>query len=205
MKITRKDGEKHGVKMLVFDCMTSDEFENQYCPDIYTDRRKHLDQIFDCTDHTYKYFTKLPVLYAGNDTSMIIKLLNEAISNNEEGIMINLADALYEFKRTSSLLKVKMMKTLDLEIVDYEEGNNSNKGKLGAFIVRYKDGNLIKVGSGYSKELREEVWKDPESYIGKIIEVQYFEETENQNGGKSLRFPVFNDFRDPGDKNVADY
>jgi DNA ligase-1 len=31
--------------------------------------------------------------------------------------------------------------------------------------------------------------------IGKIVEVQYFEETTNADGGISLRFPVFKDFR----------
>ena len=46
-----------------------------------------------------------------------------------------------------------------------------------------------------SKALREQVWQNPEEYIGLTIAVQYFEETQNQQGGKSLRFPVFIDFR----------
>jgi DNA ligase-1 len=39
--------------------------------------------------------------------------------------------------------------------------------------------------------------------IGKIIEVQYFEETTNADGGISLRFPVFKDVRT--DKLEADF
>jgi DNA ligase-1 len=39
--------------------------------------------------------------------------------------------------------------------------------------------------------------------IGKIVEVQYFEETSNADGGLSLRFPVFKDFRP--DKLEADF
>ena len=66
---------------------------------------------------------------------------------------------------------------------------------LGAFLVRYKEGNIVKVGSGFSKELRQEIWKNPDAYIGKVISVQYFEETVNQQGGISLRFPVYLDFR----------
>ena len=27
--------------------------------------------------------------------------------------------------------------------------------------------------------------------MGKIVEIQYFEESENQSGGLSLRFPVY--------------
>ena len=108
--------------------------------------------------------------------------------------MINICDAPYEFRRTNALLKCKKMKDVDLPIIDVEEGSNSNAGKLGAFIVDYK-GNRVKVGSGFSKELREEIWKHPEDYVGRTIAVQYFEETTNQQGGVSLRFPVFLDFR----------
>lgn len=211
MMITRKDGEKHGVKMLVFDGMLADEFEAQSCLTPYFVRRKNLLNWFVGDDKAttaeansgHKYFSLLPILYAGSDTSKITSWLNYNISHGEEGVMINILNAPYNFKRTSDLLKVKKMQTLDLEITGYEEGTNSNKNKLGAFLVRYKDGNIVKVGSGYSKELREEVWKDPASYVGKIIEVQYFEETQNQNGGISLRFPVFIDFRT--DKSEPDF
>lgn len=209
MMITRKDGEKHGVKMLVFDCMTAEEFESQNCLTPYYERRNNMMKWFGGgksleeinKDHTY--FSLLPILYQGTDKAKITEWLNYNIAHGEEGVMINIVTAPYDFKRTSNLLKVKKMQTLDLEIIGYEEGTNSNAGKLGAFLVRYRDGNIVKVGSGYSKELREEVWKDPLSYLGKIIEVQYFEETMNQNGGISLRFPVFIDFRT--DKSEPDF
>ena len=191
MKITRADGEKHGIKMLVFDYMTAEEFENQSCDKTYNQRRLELEKIMN---YNNKYFEVLPVLYKGKDTSKITELLSKAIENNEEGLMINITNAKYDFKRTNSLLKVKKMKDIDLSIIGYEEGTNSNKNKLGAFIVDYK-GNNLKVGSGFSKELREEIWKHPEDYIGITISIQYFEETENAEGLKSLRFPVFIDFR----------
>lgn len=192
MKITRKDGEKHGVKMLVFDAMTTDQFEAQNCPSTYAERRVVLNNIFS---KKFTYFNLLPILYQGNDTNEITKWLNYNISQGEEGVMINMINDSYKFKRTDSLLKVKKMHDLDLEVIGYEEGSGANLGMLGAFLVRYKDGNTVKVGSGFTKELRQEIWKDPESYIGKIISVQYFEETNNANGGLSLRFPVFLDFR----------
>lgn len=240
MKITRKDGEKHGVKMLVFDCMKAEEFRKQHCETPYLIRRGDLlawfgqhyieeclandaefdkynfprgwserndleaynEYMFKSRNHMieflntkYVYFNILPILYEGKDTSKITEWLNYNINHGEEGVMINILNAPYNFKRTNDLLKVKKMQTLDLEITGYEEGDGKFSGMLGAFYVRYKDGNTVKVGSGISKALREEIWRNPESYIGKIIEVQYFEETTNQGGGISLRFPVFNDFR----------
>ena len=61
------------------------------------------------------------------------------------------------------------------------------------------------MGSGLTKEQRIEIWNNQEDYLGVMVEIQYFEETTNQNGGKSLRFPVFKTFRydkTPDDANV---
>jgi DNA ligase-1 len=145
----------------------------------------------------------LPLLYVGEDTSKITEILEEEVANGEEGVMINDYNALYEFKRTNSLLKVKKMQTMDLEIIGFEEGDGRLAGTLGAVLVRYKNGNVVKVGSGFSDQLRKEIWQNRDSHLGTICEVQYFEETTNADGGESLRFPIFKDFRH--DKINADY
>ncbi|MDY2735826.1 ATP-dependent DNA ligase [Intestinibacter sp.] len=201
MKITRADGEKHGVKMLVFDGMPVADWKTQYCPLSWSARRKTLEIIF--TKDTYVYFELLPVLYQGTDTSKITELLDAEIARKQEGVMINICDAKYDFKRTNSLLKVKKMNTLDLQIIGFEEGSGRLTGTLGAILVRYKDGNVVKVGSGFTDGLREEIWKNQGKYLDTICEIQYFEPTTNQDGGKSLRFPIFKDFRT--DKTEADF
>jgi DNA ligase-1 len=193
MKITRSDGEKHGLKMLVFDAMSAEEFKKQDCKFDYVTRRADAELML--TAAQFKYFELLPILYAGDDTARILELLDEAIANQEEGVMINICDAKYEFGRTWNLMKVKKMNTLDLEIVGYEEGAGRLAGTLGAIHVRYKNGNIVKVGSGFTDELRTLIWVEPSDFIGKIVEIQYFEESTNADGGISLRFPVFKDFR----------
>ena len=201
MKITRADGEKHGVKMLVFDGMPVADWKTQYCPLSWSVRRKTLEIIF--TKDTYVYFELLPVLYQGTDTSKITELLDAEIARKHEGVMINICDARYDFKRTNSLLKVKKMNTLDLQIIGFEEGSGRLTGTLGAILVRYKDGNVVKVGSGFTDWLREEIWKNQGKYLNAICEVKYFEPTTNADGGESLRFPIFKDFRT--DKTEADF
>lgn len=193
MKITRSDGDKHGLKMKVFDILTYAEWINQKCEHTYDQRRMLLNNLGYC--YRSSYFELLPELYRGTDTSKILELLEEAIANKEEGVMINICDAMYEFGRTWNLMKVKKMNTLDLEVVDYEEGSGRLAGTLGAIHVRYKDGNIVKVGSGFSDELRRQIWSHEVMIVGKIVEIQYFEETTNADGGISLRFPVFKDFR----------
>lgn len=193
MKITRADGEKHGLKMKIFDILTYEEWVNQKCEHTYDQRRMLLNNLGYC--YCSSYFELLPELYRGTDASKILELLEEAIANKEEGVMINICDAPYEFGRTWSLMKVKKMNTLDLEIVGFEEGSGRLAGTLGAILVRYKDGNFVKVGSGFSDDLRETIWQNQAAICGAICEIQYFEETTNADGGKSLRFPVFKDFR----------
>lgn len=193
MKITRSDGEKHGLKMLVFDAMTATEFKAQNCKFDYVTRRADAELML--TAHQFTFFELLPILYIGNDTSKILELLDEAIANQEEGVMINICDAKYEFGRTWNLMKVKKMNTLDLEVIGFEEGEGRLAGTLGAILVRYKNNNIVKVGSGFSDDLRDQIWEYQTHYSGKIVEIQYFEETTNADGGISLRFPVFKDFR----------
>jgi DNA ligase-1 len=201
MKITRSDGEKHGLKMKCFDAMYIDEWKNQKCTHDYIERRALLNHLLTSAPHTY--FELLPELYRGSDTSKVLEFLEEAIANQEEGVMINICDAPYEFGRTWNLMKVKKMNTLDLEIVGFEEGSGRLAGTLGAILVRYKDGNLVKVGSGFSDRLRAEIWRTRGDFLGKICEIQYFEESTNADGGVSLRFPIFKDFRP--DKLEADF
>lgn len=202
MKIVRtKDKEKHGIKMLVFDYMNVDEFKSQYCKYGYSTRRAGVELLFH--QEEFKFFELLPILYVGEDTSMITTLLDEQVAADEEGIMINIYDATYEFKRTNNLLKCKKMDTLDLEVIGFEEGSGRLAGTLGAILVRYKEGNVVKVGSGFSDSMRSEIWANQSDWLGSICEIQYFEETRNADGGISLRFPVFKSRRT--DKFEADF
>ena len=193
MKITRKDGEKHGVKMKFFDAMSAEDFRNQKCDLTWEQRRAIATNL--ALNNEFTFFELLPLLYKGSDTSVIAEFLDRAIADDQEGIMINICDAPYEFKRTTNLLKVKKMQTMDLEIIGFEEGSGKYKDTLGAILVRYKNGNIVKVGSGFTDWLRSEIWNNRNKYQGMVSEIQYFESTTNDDGGESLRFPIFKDFR----------
>lgn len=210
MKISRKDGIKHGLKMLVFDWLPISDFKKQYSTIPYCSRRIEAMKLLRNSDGSNRltYFELLPVLYYGNDTSKISEILKEQVAAGNEGIMLNVGSAPYRFKRSSDLLKVKLMNDLDLEVIGFEEGTNRHAGRLGALIVNYK-GFAVKIGSGFSDELRDEIWQNKNTYLGRLAVVQYFETTTATTGpnkGKeSLRFPVFIDFRDSWDKNTPDF
>lgn len=202
MKISRADGPKHGLKMICFDAMYIDEWKSQECTHDYLERRMLLDGLFSTHQHTY--FEVLPVLYKGTDTSKITELLDRMVAQGSEGIMVNLCEGKYEFKRTNNLLKCKKFSDADLQIIGFEEGTGRLRGTLGAILVRYKGGNIVKVGSGFSDEQRAEIWADTSKVLNKVCTVKYFEESTNsKDQSVSLRFPTFVSIRT--DKFEADF
>ena len=74
-------------------------------------------------------------------------------------------------------------------MVDTLTNTEVEEDMLSAVIIEHK-GNTVRVGSGFSIEQRREFHSDPSKILGKVITVQYFEESKNQNGEYSLRFPV---------------
>lgn len=187
-KIVRKDDCKTGINLVVFDMVTTKEWDERSSEDTYKARRRKYRNLTDKCQH----IEKVPLLYIGKDTSKIKELLDKVTSGDcsQEGLMINLTNAKYQFKRTKSLLKVKRMNDCDLRVIDVQEGKGKYEDMLGALVVEYK-GNTINVGSGLTESLRESFWNDKDNLIGRVIKVQYFEETQDVNGNKSLRFPVF--------------
>lgn len=192
-QVVRRDGDKKGVTFYVFDVLRVEDFEKQKCEVPYELRRSMLEEEFKFLDHV----TPLPALYKGDDTQRIFDLLELVRKQEKEGVMVNVDSAYYEFKRTRNLLKVKAMQDVDLSITGFEEGSGRLSGTLGRINVDYK-GNTLGVGGGFSDEQRKWFWENKDSLIGRVISVQYFEETQNANGGLSLRFPVFKELREEG-------
>jgi DNA ligase-1 len=114
-----------------------------------------------------------------------------------EGVMLR-ADEAYKGKRSKDLLKVKKFFDNEYEVIDTEmgpfryvlDGKEHEETMLSCITIEHKK-HKVRVGSGFSIEQRQEFYKNPKKILGKIITVQYFEETKNQDGGISLRFPTF--------------
>lgn len=195
MKVARKKGEKRNLEFHVFDCIELDGFNKGYDPTPCIERKQKVSNLIK----NKKWLIEVPALYIGKDTNMITKLLDEAISNNQEGIMINIANSGYSCKRSKDILKVKRMTSYDLRIVGFEEGSGNFKSMLGAALVDLRGENIVGVGSGWTIEDRQEIWRNQDKYLGRILEVQFFEESvDSKTGLPSLRFPVAKCIREEG-------
>lgn len=192
--IAKKDVEKTGLIYTVFDALPTKSFiEDNYNVE-YFKRKKTLDEVYLPVEKQSKFLKVVETLYIGRDEEKIQKLFNEVRKQQLEGLMANKVNGLYRRKRSDAILKIKDFNTIDLRIVDLLEGKNEFQGMLGAFVVEYR-GNRVGVGSGISEEIRRNVWRHQEKFIGRVIEIKYFEKSVDKNGIDSLRFPVFENFR----------
>lgn len=121
----------------------------------------------------------------------------KANTNNWEGIMLR-ADAPYKGKRSKDLLKYKSFYDDEYVVVDVEmgpfryvkNGAECDETMLSCVMIEHKN-HIVRVGSGFSIEQRQDFYQNPDKILGKIVTVQYFAESKNQDGGISLRFPTF--------------
>lgn len=163
-------------------------------------RKVKLTALFNRMDQKFNNIEMLPntVLHNHGELSAYFKRLR---AQGEEGLMVKNLDAVYEFKRSKNLLKLKEFFDADLMIVGAEEGSGKYEGLLGALHVSSACGKIkCKVGSGFNDEERAELWVEHLAgrLNGNVATITYQEITKDG----SLRFPTFNHIR--FDKTEAD-
>jgi len=162
-----------------------------------------------CGDRVYVIPKMMVNLDTPEGQAQFKEFNNETVAAGYEGIMIKDPLATYRTKRTDAWLKIKPFITVDLEVVGVEPGKPESKFKhtLGGLICRGMDqGKLVEVtvGGGYSEDIRDQIWADKDTVIGRTVEIKGDALTKSQDSDTwSLRFPVFMGFRDDKQAEVA--
>lgn len=192
-EIRRKDHTIEKPKYNIFDFLTLEEFDskksersfvlryNTYVTEFINDK-KHLTLV-----------KQTPI----RDAEHLVELTAEAERKRWECLILR-KNAPYQGKRSNDLLKVKKFHDAEYVVEDAEmgpiryindEGIEVKEEMLSRIKITHK-GNKVGVGSGFSIEQRKEFYKDPSKIVGKTITVKYFQESKNQDGNYSLRFPT---------------
>ena len=190
--------------MVIFDILPKAEFLRGESELRYRERLEELKALQkEIQRKNLSTLRVVDILYTGNDMSMISQCLERMIAEGKEGLMLN-RNCKYFTRRHNGILKVKQFYTVDLEIMDLEEGTGRLTGTLGAFVVRYKD-NYLRVGSGMTDEQRKQFWDAGIRLIGRVIEVKYKDESiDSRTGLRSLQFPIFVQLRELGKRESYD-
>lgn len=194
--VNSKSTDKRGLEFVVFDIVPIEDYYKGESKLLYEERLKLLENLIEENE----FIRLVPKFGITDDVEYIYKVLDDVVNNGEEGLMLNTLNGKYGFgKRSKDILKVKKMQTCDIRCLRIEEGEGKYQGKLGKIICNYK-GYELGVGSGFNDEQREYYYNNPDEIIGRIVEVQYFEESKNEKGELSCRFPIFKYVRDKNEE-----
>lgn len=138
----------------------------------------------------------------------MMNFCNEAIDKHGvEGLILKDWNATYTWDRTLAWCKVKRFYDVDCRVVGFYKGRPKSRleNTLGGIeVVGFlEDGTRVeaKVGSGFSDDLRNEIWNNQKSWLGRTVVIKYQEVSKAKNKTvASLRFPTFE--RDRDDKVV---
>jgi len=194
MKVIRKkDFSIKKPVYKIFDLLESEDFYSKKSKTKLSNRLESLKGILPNNSQILQMLPQKPI----RNNEDLQNFYSQALKSGWEGVILR-KDTTYKGKRSKDLLKYKEFHDSEYTVEDLEfgpfryvsENKEVEETMLSCVIISHKK-NKVRVGSGFTIEQRKDFYKDPKKILGKKILVQYFEETNNQEGGISLRFPTF--------------
>jgi DNA ligase 1 len=192
-EIRKKNHTMENAMFKIFDCLSLTEFTLGEGDTPLQQRLLHLLAFLDSEDIPHISVLEQELV---RDEEHFQEWVTRASDEGWEGVMIR-KNIGYEGKRTKNLLKVKTFHDDEYVVTGVEsnlirhivEGVDVEEEMLSRIMIEHK-GNEVGVGSGFSMEQRRLFHENPNLILGKTVTIQYFEESQNQDGEYSLRFPV---------------
>lgn len=204
------DKTTHGIVFKLFDAPLQEDYNSSDFGESYAKRRDYLDSL-----QQGRFVKVVPIEFiiaTEEDVLTIMPRLKEYINSGKEGLMTIAGRQAYKTGKGYQMMKLKNVLTADLKIVDWKTGKEKTKweNKFASFTVEfpYVDDKgvcgiyRVDVGTGYSDEFRNKVNEDPDSYIGKLMEILVTEVSKNKEGGYSFSYARMVEIRN--DKNTID-
>jgi ATP-dependent DNA ligase len=197
----KKNKDDSNMIFHVFDAMCFEDWRDQENFSSLSDRVELVKELVDKVSHTS--VIQVEGRLVNNQEELLEAYLNDTDAGYE-GVMIKDLGAHYLFKRSSNIRKMKPVATYEGIIVGHYEGRRGSKreGMWGGFDVLLPNSVITRVGSGFTDKMKAEINLDPDSWIGRIVEMEGQPDPLTGDGltkdGK-VRFPVYIRERDPRD------
>lgn len=142
---------------------------------------------------------------AVNNLLEAVAHFEELLAAGEEGTILKNYCGLWEDTRSKHLVKFKAERDADMEVIGWNPGEGKFVGMVGSLICASSDRLVECAISGFPDDLRAEITRDIDSWMGGIVTVLYNERISSKEKGRtgidSLFLPRFAERR--LDKSVA--
>ena len=153
-----REAEWRQVKFMLFDLPVSDlPFD------------KRLEKLEQLVLQANVDFLKLIPHFSYASIEQIERYFTNTVDQGGEGIMLNIANSPYLPGRQKSVLKIKPYYAAEATVIDHIAGTGKLKNLMGSLVVRNKQGQTFKIGTGFSLSERQNPPK-----FGQVITYKYF-------------------------------
>ncbi len=132
------------IKFMVFDLPNNKQN--------FAQRTKQLDKIISQLKLQHVHYVKQRPI---QNSSALMKKLDEIIAKGGEGLMLQLKSAQYKHGRSANLLKVKPYLDDEAIVLEHYKGKGKYINVMGAILVENNKGKRFKIGSGFSDKQRQ--------------------------------------------------
>ena len=194
-QIQRKDHTIDNPRYQIFDILQAGEFAGEDESPLFSTR-------IDVREHWLGDLKSSIVLemlpqVRIKDEDALEELKAQSKDSNWEGLIAR-KDTQYSSGRSKHMLKIKEFFDAEYVVTGLimgpqrviVNGKEIEEEMLSAVTIDHK-GSQVQVGSGFTIDQRRHYYRNIREIMGATITVQYFEETTDQHGNHSLRFPVF--------------
>lgn len=153
-----REAEWRQVKFMLFDLPISElPFD------------KRLEKLAQLVLQAEVDFLKLIPHFSYASIEQIERYFTNTVNQGGEGIMLNIANSPYLPGRQKSVLKIKPYYDAEATVIDHIAGTGKLKNLMGSLVVRNKQGQTFKIGTGFSLSQRQNPPK-----FGQVITYKYF-------------------------------
>lgn len=186
--ISQEDADK--FMYVVWDIVPIEKFFAGYDATPYRERLQHLIII---TNEISSGRIELADGIHTTSKEKIDSFYDEMIQLGEEGAILKHPDSPWEDRRSKHMIKLKNESDIDAEVIG-SMPHSKQPGWIGSLVCRTRDGKVeFNVGSGLTDDLRQ---KDPEYFLGKIVECKYNAIIKSKGSDiMSLFLPIFKQIR----------
>ena len=162
--------EAHRVFFKLWDVVPYDAFIKGEWYVIRKERRELLENALNELNSNFVKMTEYRIVHSFKEA---FDYNTEVMTQGSEGTIIKSEDNIFKFHTSPTQLKVKLKMEVDLKIIGFEKGVGKRKGTLGSIILQSDDGQLVtNCGTGFTDKMLDEIWKNRDNLLYKIVAVE---------------------------------